>query len=135
MTLNLTVKETGMKKGTRTLGGGLRPPSEASPQDVVRAAGRRGAGDPPSEASDPEVAPAKPALEARSHSASLPPTSSLEPPRSWPGSPQRGLEGGDELADLGQQIRRAGVPLDQVHDRRPHDDAIGEATGERHVLR
>ncbi|PYO57080.1 MAG: phosphate-binding protein [Candidatus Rokuibacteriota bacterium] len=44
-----------MQKGTRTLGGGLRPPSEASPQDVVRAAGRRGAGDPPSEASDPEV--------------------------------------------------------------------------------
>src|SRR5437667_11300585 len=55
MSLNLTVKETRMQKGTRTLGGGLRPPSEASPQDVVRAAGRRGAGAPPSEASDPEV--------------------------------------------------------------------------------
>src|SRR5438132_7329623 len=55
MSLNLTVKETRMQKGTRTLGGGLRPPSEASPQDVVRAAGRRGAGAPPSEASDPEA--------------------------------------------------------------------------------
>src|SRR2546427_5176010 len=55
MSLNLTVKETRMQKGTRTLGGGLRPPSEASPQDEVRAAGRRGAGAPPSEASNPEV--------------------------------------------------------------------------------
>src|SRR5438132_13337932 len=55
MSLNLTVKETRMQKGTRTLGGGLRPPSEASPQDVVRAAGRRGAGAPPSEASNPEI--------------------------------------------------------------------------------
>ena len=36
------------------LGGGLRPPSEASPQDAVRAAGRRGAGVPPSEASNAE---------------------------------------------------------------------------------
>src|SRR5712692_3307984 len=35
------------------------------PQDAVRAAGRRGAGDPPSEASNPEAAPAKPALAPR----------------------------------------------------------------------
>src|SRR2546427_8847860 len=91
MSLNLTVKETRMQKGTRTLGGGLRPPSEASPQDAVRAAGRRGAGAPPSEASDPEIraagrrgagappseasdpeiAPAKPPLERRSGLASF----------------------------------------------------------------
>src|SRR6266508_391272 len=43
----------------RTLGGGLRPPSETSPQDVVRAAGRRGAGAPPSEASSPEACAGK----------------------------------------------------------------------------
>src|SRR5437870_7292722 len=45
------------------LGGGLRPPSEASPQDAVRAAGRPRAGPRASEASHPEIAPAKPALE------------------------------------------------------------------------
>src|SRR6266508_3253590 len=49
-------------------GGGLRPLSAASPWDAVRAAGRRGAGAPPSEASNPELAPAKSALERRSHS-------------------------------------------------------------------
>src|SRR6266496_3871677 len=74
----------GCARPARELGGGLRPPSEASPQDAVRAAGRRGAGAPPSEASnpenraagrrgagappseasDPEPAPAEPALEA-----------------------------------------------------------------------
>src|SRR5207245_6631722 len=41
--------------GVNSLGGGLRPPSETSPQDAVRAAGRRGPGAPPSEASIPEI--------------------------------------------------------------------------------
>src|SRR5207245_756057 len=49
----LTVGVVGRHAGK--LGGGLCPPSEASPQDAVRAAGRRGAGDPPSEASNPEI--------------------------------------------------------------------------------
>src|SRR6266540_736864 len=43
------------RQATSTLGGGLRPPSEPSPQDAVRAAGRRGAGAPPSEASNPDI--------------------------------------------------------------------------------
>jgi len=63
-----------------TLGGGRRPPCEASPQDpgpVVRAAGRRGAGAPPSEASIRKLAPAKPALEPRSRRhAGFPPSGS-----------------------------------------------------------
>ena len=41
------------------LGGGLRPPSEASPPDAVRAAGRPRAGPRASEASNPEIAPAE----------------------------------------------------------------------------
>src|SRR5207245_11719188 len=73
------------------LGGGLRPPSESSPQDAVRAAGRRGrrasrstAGGwaprvrgerpdhaPPSEASIWKLAAAKPALEPQSSPAFL----------------------------------------------------------------
>src|SRR5437867_11633799 len=132
MTLNLTVKETGMKKGARTLGGGLRPPSEASPQDVVRAAGRRGAGDPPSEASDPEVraagrrgagdpaseasdpevARAKPALEAEHRAAG---------DRSWTSCPllrhaplrlAGGLVVAVVLAGAGPGSGRAQTPLD-----------------------
>src|SRR2546426_34178 len=57
------------------LGGGLRPPSGTSPQDAVRAAGRPRAGPRACEASDPEFAPAKPALEPRARRASLSPTS------------------------------------------------------------
>src|SRR6266481_281380 len=48
--------------------GGSAPLPKPLP-DAVRAAGRRGAGAPPSEASDSEAAPAKPALEAE-HSGS-----------------------------------------------------------------
>src|SRR6266498_2957123 len=47
----------------RFLGGASAAPSETSPQDAVRAAGRRGAGGPPSEASIQKPARAKPALE------------------------------------------------------------------------
>src|SRR5437867_1788564 len=48
-------KQMGPYHRSRKLGGGLCPPSEPSPQDAVRAAGRRGAGAPPSEASDPAI--------------------------------------------------------------------------------
>src|SRR5206468_5096135 len=96
--------------GARKLGGGLRPPSEPPPQDAVRAAGRRGAGAPPSEASDPkdraagrpragpraseashpEVAPAKPALEQRPSRRSSPTRDRRPRPTArWPASPAR----------------------------------------------
>src|SRR5213594_2693026 len=47
-----------MKRGSagiNPLGGGLRPPSETSPQDAVRAAGRPRAGPRASEASNPRL--------------------------------------------------------------------------------
>src|SRR2546426_12777182 len=50
----------GQLLGTRR---GAPPPFRTSPQDAVRAAGRPRAGPRASEASNPEVAPAKPALE------------------------------------------------------------------------
>src|SRR5947209_18828341 len=52
---------------------GASPPSETSPPDAGRAAGRRGAGAPPSEASIQKLAPAKPALE-RDRAGSAAPT-------------------------------------------------------------
>src|SRR2546426_12192336 len=51
----------GPRLGTRR---GAPPPSRTPPQDAVRAAGRPRAGPRASEASNPEIAPAKPALEA-----------------------------------------------------------------------
>src|SRR6266511_558425 len=45
---------------------GASPPFRTSPQDAMRAAGRLRAGPRASEASNPEIAPAKPALERRS---------------------------------------------------------------------
>src|SRR6058998_2993073 len=73
----MTEAFTGRDRGVAAeqLGGGLRPPSETSPQDAVRAAGRGGAGAPPSEVSNSKLAPAKPALEPRAQRASLSPTS------------------------------------------------------------
>src|SRR5206468_8756783 len=108
----------GHRKSPKKVGGGLRPPSEASPQDAARAAGRpwagpraseasnpavRAAGRPwagprASEASNPKIAPAKPA--ARSHHGAL-----LQPGLSCR-SPAEG-EGGFSLAP---RTRPAGSP-------------------------
>src|SRR5438876_9426547 len=112
MSLNLTVKETRMQKGTRTLGGGLRPPSEASPQDVVRAAGRRGAGAPPSEASDPEI------RAAGRRGAGAPPSEASDP---GVGAAGRGGAGAPPAEASDPEIRAAGrrgagVPPSEASD-------------------
>src|SRR6266508_5574438 len=100
------------------------PPAEASDPEI-RAGGRRGAGAPPAEASNPELAPARPALEPRSCRASLSRTGPLarDDLLHLVLGPGDGLLGGRAGHRLGEHVRqdvRVGDELDLVaRGRRP----------------
>jgi len=49
-------------------------------------------------------------------------------PRGSVGRSEGRFQGGDEVADSGQQVGGAAVLLDQSHDGRTHDDAVGHST-------
>src|SRR5881396_2176624 len=128
------------------LGGGLRPPAETSPQDALRAAGRPRAGPRASEASNPEIAPAKPALEAdcppvaaflvamwRLLREAPPPVKRAPGPGAGVGAvarhrPAVDVHGADPVGKAPRVVIGRGV----TDPRRVEDDEVGEGPGQDH---
>src|SRR5712692_2150660 len=126
---------------------GAPPPFRTSPQDAVRAAGRPRAGPRASEASNPEIAPAKPALEAdcppvaaflvamwRLLREAPPPAQRATGPGAGVGAvarhrPAVDVHGADPVREAPRVVVGRGV----ADPRRVEHDEIGEGAGHDHA--